>query len=264
VFKLALIQMRVDGGDKQANLARAEKAIAESAAAGAQVALLPEALNLGWTHRSARTDADEIPNGETCTRLRAAAQRHTVYVCAGVIERAGAERFNSAVLISPQGEVLLHHRKINELNIAHDLYALGDRLGVAQTPFGTLGLMICADGFAPGQVVSRTLSLMGATVILSPCAWAVPAEHDNIREPYGRVWLENYGTVARDFQVWIAGCSNVGAINDGPWRGRNCIGCSLVVGPDGEPVLRGPYGVDAETILFIDVTPHTRATRGGS
>lgn len=252
--------MRVDGGAKAANLARAEMSIARAAAAGAQVALLPEALNLGWTHGSARREADQIPDGETCVRLGAAAQRYGVFVCAGLIERAGVQRYNSAVLIDPQGKVLLHHRKINELDIAHDLYARGDRLGVAQTPFGTMGVMICADAFARGQVVSRTLGLMGASVILSPCAWAVPADHDNVREPYGRVWLDNYSPVAREFRLWIAGCSNVGPIVDGPWSGRKCIGCSLVMSPEGVSVSRGPYGVDAETILFVDVEPGLNRT----
>jgi len=34
------------------------------------------------------------------------------------------------VPIGPDGNLLLHHRKLNELDIAHDLYALGDRLQV--------------------------------------------------------------------------------------------------------------------------------------
>jgi predicted amidohydrolase len=262
VFKLALIQMRVDGGAKDSNLARAEERIAAAKAAGAQVVLLPETLNLGWTHRSAHTLADEIPGGATCTRLQAVAQRSGVYLCAGLVERAGHQLFNSAVLIGPDGRVLLQHRKLNELEIAHDLYAPGDRLAVARTPLGTFGLMICADAFARGQVVSRTLGLMGAEIILSPCAWAMPADHDNEREPYGQLWLDNYRPVARDFRLWIAGCSNVGWITDGPWQGRKCIGCSLVVGSDGEPVRRGPYGVEAETILIVDVTLDSRRLRG--
>lgn len=252
-MKLALIQMRVDGGAKEANLARAETRIAEAARAGADVVLLPETLSLGWTHRSARTEADPIPEGESCERLRAAAQRHRVFVCAGLVERAGPRIFNAAVLLHPRGDLLLHHRKLNELEFAHDLYARGDRLGVAQTELGTLGLMICADGFAPGQMVSRTLALMGAQVILSPCAWAVPADHDNACTPYGQVWLDNYGPVAREHRLWIAGCSNVGWITDGAWKGRRCIGCSLVMGPEGTPALRGPYGVDAEATLYVDI-----------
>ena len=104
---------------------------------------------------------------------------------------------------------------------------------------------------------------MGAQVILSPCAWAVPADHDNARVPYGWRWLECYCPVARDFQLWIAGCSNVGGINDGPWQGRQCIGNSLVVNPQGEPVLRGPYGMDAEALLFADVIPRVKRRGDG-
>jgi len=261
VFKLALIQMRVDGGAKKANLARAESLIVKAAEQGADVVLLPEALNLGWTHGSARKEAEEIIGGETCARLTAVARKHALFVCAGVVERAGESIFNSAVLIGPSGDLLLHHRKINELEIAHPLYATGDRLGVVDTAIGRVGLMICADGFAPGQALGRTLGLMGATIILSPCAWAVPAEHDNAREPYGKLWIDNYGVVARDYAVWIAGCSNVGWITDGPWLGRKCIGCSLVIGPDGKPMVRGPYGVDAEAVLVVDIDPRPSPTR---
>lgn len=253
VLNLALLQLRVTGGAPEANLARAEAGIAAAAAAGADVVLLPEALDLGWTHRSARSAAGEIPDGESCRRLRAAARRHGVHVCAGLIERAGPLVFNAAVLIDPAGEVILHHRKINELSIAHDLYAPGDRLAVARTPLGVFGVMICADGFAQGQSIGRALGLMGAEIILSPCAWAVPANHDGEREPYGRLWLDNYGPVARDYGLWIAGCSNVGPIDDGPWRGRICIGNSLVVGPDGQTALRGPFGPDAEAVLHVQI-----------
>lgn len=252
-FTLALVQMRVAPGDRDGNLSRAVQAIDEAAGQGAEVVLLPEALPVGWLDAATREAADAVPDGPTCQVFRDAARRAGVYVCTGVAERAGDCIYNAAVLIDDRGEVLLHHRKINELSFAHDLYARGDRLGVARTPWGVFGLMICADGFVDGQVVSRTLALMGARVILSPCAWAVPPDHDNAEEPYGALWREAYGTVARDARLWIAGASNVGRIGAGPWLGHHCIGCSLVVGPDGAPVAQGPYGRDAETIMYVSV-----------
>jgi len=264
VFRLSLIQMRVVCGNKSANLDHAARLVGEAARDGAQVILLPETMDLGWTHPAARTEADSIPDGGTCARLRAMAREHGVHLCSGLTERSGGRIFNAAVLISPAGEVLLHHRKLNELEIAHDCYAQGDRLAVAATPLGTFGLMICADAFARGQVVSRTLGLMGADIILSPCAWAVPADHDNHREPYGKLWLDNYGPVARDFRLWIAGCSNVGPLTAGPWRGHHCIGSSLVIAPDGRPALQGPYGMDAEKILSITIEPEARGRNGGT
>ena len=247
-MNLVLAQMLVEPGRPRENLARAGERIAAAASAGAEIVLLPECLDVGWTHSSARDLAGAVPDGESCQRLRAAAARHRVFVCAGLVESSEPDLFNAAVLIDPGGRVVLHHRKIHELDFARDRYATGDRLGVAETPWGRVGVMICADGFAPGQVISRTLAAMGARVILSPCAWAVPADHDHARDPYGALWLDNYGPVCRDTGVVIAGCSNVGPITAGPWAGRICIGNSLVVGADGE-IARGTYGVTADELV---------------
>jgi predicted amidohydrolase len=252
-FKLALVQMLVEGGQPEANLRRAARRIDEACRNGAQVVLLPEALDLGWTHSSARSQAQPIPDGASCRLLRDEARRHGIYLCAGIVESAGDRGFNSAVLIDPDGRVLIHHRKLNELDIAGDLYGPGDRLSVVETPFGRLGVMICADAFAFGQVISRTLGMMKAKLILSPCAWAVPADHDQAKEPYGQLWLDNYQPVCRDYRLWIAGASNVGWITDGPWKGRRCIGCSLVIDTNGNVAAQGPYGAEAETILYVTV-----------
>lgn len=260
-FQLAMIQMRVDGGAVKTNLDRASRRLEAARAAGADVALLPEAVDLGWTHPAALTEARPIPDGEPCRRLAADARKHGLLVCAGLTERAGDRVYNAAVLISPAGEVILHHRKLNELEIGHACYAQGDRLGVVETAFGRFGLMICSDAFVRGQTVGRTLGLMGADVILSPCAWAVPADHDNTREPYGALWLEHYGPVARDFRLWIAGVSNVGPITAGPWCGRKCIGNSLLIDPAGQTARCGPHGEAAETILHAGIRTVPRPAR---
>lgn len=261
-FKLALAQMSVVGGDLERNLRHAVEIIAAAARAGAQVVLLPEALDLGWTSPSARKLAEPIPGGRAFSAYRNAARKFGLYVCAGLTERAGECVYNAAVLVSPKGELLLQHRKLNELDIGHDVYDQGDRLGVAHTPLGTIGLMICADGYVRGQFVTRTLGLMGADVILSPSAWAVKPGYDNAKQPYGGIWRQSYGDVARDFRIWIAGCSNVGRISGGPWNGHSCIGCSLVVDPEGRPVLTGPYGEQADHLLMIKIKPEPRPARG--
>ncbi|MCK5248957.1 MAG: carbon-nitrogen hydrolase family protein, partial [Spirochaetaceae bacterium] len=145
LFKLAMIQMRVTGGDKKGNLRHADELIREAASQGAELTLLPECLDLGWTHPSSATLADSIPDGEACRTLRRAAAENDVYVCAGLTERSGNQVFNAAVLIDNHGEVILRHRKINELEIGWDNYSTGDRLNVVDTTFGRIGLMICAD-----------------------------------------------------------------------------------------------------------------------
>jgi predicted amidohydrolase len=261
-YKLAMVQMKVIGGDPEANLSNASDKIREAAESGARIALLPEALDFGWCHSSAREQAGPIPGGASFSALSSAAAENSIYVCAGIIERAGDKLYNSAVIISPSGELLLKHRKLNELDFAHALYDQGDRLNVAHTELGTLGLLICADAFAVEKTLSKSLGYMGADMILSPSAWAVPADHDNEKEPYGDTWRNAYKPICEIFKIWFVGVSNVGSVDDGEWTGWNCIGCSLAFNDKGEEVIQLPYGADAETIQYIDVELQERPARG--
>jgi predicted amidohydrolase len=254
--------MKVIGGDREANLRHAGAMITEAAQEGADIVLLPEAMDLGWTDPSALADAEPVPEGKTARFLSSCAKENHVYICSGLIEKEGDKVYNSAVIMDPAGEVILLHRKINELDIGHPYYALGDRLNVCPTEFGTIGLMICADASTGDRVIPRALSYMGADVILSPSSWAVPADHDNLQEPYGGMWKEAYQPVARDFRVWIASCSNVGWMTGGPWKGWKGIGCSMVIGPGGEEILQAPYGEDADTILYVNIVPEPRPGQG--
>jgi predicted amidohydrolase len=262
MFKLALAQMLVVGGGREANLARAGEMIARAAAGGARAVLLPECVDLGWMHPSAKTMAEPIPDGMTCRFFQDQARRHRVYLCGGLVERDQGAIHNSALLLDPAGEILLHHSKLNEIVPGHSTYAQGDRLAVVRTPLGTLGLMICADGFAEGHVITRTLGYMGADVILSPSAWAVRPEWDNVKTPYREWWRPHYAPVARDFEIWIASASNVGKIHHtDERRDWPCIGSSLVYGPDGEEKLCGSFGAEAVELLFIDIEPRPRPAR---
>lgn len=249
---LAMAQILVEGGQPQANLRRATERIGQAAERGCGIVVLPECLDLGWTHGCARSMAQPIP-GPHSDRLAEAARRHRIYIVAGLVEGAADRLYNAAVLIDPRGEIRLHHRKINELDIARDLYARGERLAVAETDLGVIGISICADNFAESLCIGHTLGRMGARLLLSPCAWAVKADHDNAREPYGDFWRRPYRELATTHGMTVVGVSNVGPMTDGPWKGRQCIGCSLAIGPDGEDLAQGPYGQDADEMIVIQI-----------
>jgi len=249
---IGLGQMTVVGGQREINLATAERFIAEAARLGCTVLVLPECLDLGWTHGSAATLAEPIP-GPTVERLCDAARRHRLHVVAGLVERDGDRCYNAAVLIDPGGTILLKHRKINELEIAHHLYALGTRLETVVTAFGVVGIPICADCLPASTVLGHSLARMGAQLLLSPCAWAVPADWDNVATPYGGTWNRSYGELARPYRMTVVGASNVGRLTDGPWAGRPCIGASRAVGPDGGLLLECAFGETAEELRTITV-----------
>jgi predicted amidohydrolase len=260
-FKVGMAQILVEGGRPQANLHRAIHALGQAAGRGCRLAVLPECLDLGWTDPAARELAKPIP-GPHVDLLAGAAREHGLYVAAGLVERADSRLFNAAVLLSPTGKILLHYRKINELDIALDLYSIGDRLGVVETELGRIGLAICADNFSSSLAIAHVLARMGAQLILSPSAWAVDADHDNQREPYGQLWRDAYTELTRLYDVTVIGVSNVGWITGGPWRGKKCIGCSLAMGPGGVVLAQGPYGEQAEGLVVVQVNSKPPIGRG--
>jgi len=251
-IRLAMGQMLVEAGKPDANLERAAAMMADAARGGAEIIVLPECLDLGWTHPSARELAEAIP-GARSEALCRAARRAGIHVVAGLTERARDRIYNAAVLVSAEGEILLKHRKINVLTMAQSLYATGDSLGVAETPFGTIGVDICADNFASSLALGHSLARMGAGMLLSPCAWVVDADYDNEKTPYGAMWREAYTTLARLYDITVVGVSYVGPMEDGAWASGKCIGCSLAVGPGGKVLAQGPYGEAAESLMIIDV-----------
>lgn len=260
-YQVALGQILVEGGRPQANLDRAVEAITTAASRGCRVVVLPECLDLGWTHPSAWDLAQPVPGPHSDCLARAARDCH-LYVAAGLVERAGNRIYNAAVLLSPEGEVLLHHRKINELDFALELYAVGDRLCVVDTELGRVGLDICADNLPGSLELGHALCRMGAQVIFSPNAWAVEPDHDQAADPYGADWLESYGELASIYDVTLIGVSNVGTITAGPWEGRLCIGRSLVVGPGGQVLAHASYGADAEEVITVQIEPQEAKARG--
>jgi predicted amidohydrolase len=259
--RIGLGQLLVEGGKPQDNLARAEAMIGRAADEDCRLVVLPECLDFGWTDPSAREGAQPIP-GPHAERLQAAAAGHSIHVVAGLVERDGDRLYNAALLIDPEGTIIWHHRKLNELDIGLELYDVGDRLGVVDTELGTVGVCICADNYWDSRAVGHVLCRMGAQLILSPSAWAVVPDHDEQRDPYGDDWLPSYTELARLYDVAVIGVSNVGMMTGGPWAGRPCIGKSLAVGPGGDVLAWGPYGVDAEALVTVDVPVSAPVARG--
>ena len=252
-IRLAMGQMRVDGGRLDENLRRAVGMIQRAAVRGCQLIVLPECLDVGWTHPSAPRLAQPVP-GSVSDRLSEAADAADIHVVAGLTELAGTRIYNSAVLISSQGQLLTKHRKINILDIAQNLYSTGNCLSVVETSLGTVGVAICADNFPDSLSLGHSLGRMGAQILLSPCAWAVDADYDNDRNPYGRdLWDPAYTTLARLYEMPVVGVSSVGPVTGGPWKGKQCIGSSLAVGADGEVVARAPFGPSAECLVEVEL-----------
>ena len=251
-YQLAMGQMLVQGGEIEQNLSRAKQMIMKAAAQDCRILVLPECLDIGWTYPEAKQLAQPIP-GKYSDALCEIAREKSIYVVAGLTERSGEKIYNSAIFISPNGELLLKHRKINLLSIEQNLYSTGDSLSVVETLLGVIGVNICADNFENSLVFGHSLARMGARIILSPSAWAIDVERDSEKESCTKNWKESYKTLAKLYDITVVGVSNVGWINAGVWKGKKCIGCSLAIGPGGNILAEGPYGESAESLVVVSI-----------
>ncbi len=260
-LKVGMIQMRVVFGETQTNIARAEVLVAQAAEQGAQICVLPECMDLGWANPEAVKLAYPIP-GKVSDAYCEIARKHHVWLVAGITEKSQERVYNTALLISDTGEILHKHRKINVLTGVEDVYAVGDAIAVTETPFGTIGIDICADNAVQSLSIGHTLARMGAQVILSPSAWAVRPDRDPVKEPYGNEWHVPYRQLSELFEIPVIGVSNVGSVPAGTWAGWRAIGNSIAYDSDGELKSVLPYGEDAECVRVIEVILKERKRMG--
>ncbi len=230
--RVGMGQLLVEGGEPIRNLSRASKMIAEAAEKKCQIILLPECLDMAWTHPSSKEEAQPIP-GLYSDILCEEAKKYGIYICAGLTELLDGKVYNTAIFINDKGVILLKYHKINLLVVEQDFYEVGKTLNVLDTPFGMVGVNICADNYIDGIHIGHTLARMGAQIILSPSSWTVDYSKTEEDDPYGEKWLKPYKILAEHYNMVILGTTSVGVIVGGPYEGKKSIGCSLAVGPDG-------------------------------
>lgn len=250
-IKIGMGQLLVEGGEPERNIGRARNMAAEAKALGCDILLLPECLDLAWTHPSCLTEAQPVP-GPHSDAMVAIAREHAMHVCCGLVERDGDKIYNTAILIDDHGRLLLKYRKINVLDVAFDMYSIGTSLSVVDTKFGPVGVNICSDNYRDSLDIGSVLGRMGARLILSPSSWTVDYSVTEQTNPYADKWAGPYHTLAELYDLVIVSATSVGTIVGGPYEGKKMVGCSLAVDKNG-PLISGGYNEFAGELLVVDV-----------
>lgn len=232
--------------DPAANLDRGLAMAAEGFAGGANVVVLPELAVPGYTVDPAvLTESAQTLNGPAVLAWQRAAAMGGGYVIAGLCERAGAQLFNSAVMVSGDG-VLACYRKAHPFADEKKVFAPGDAgFPVVTTPEGSFGICVCYD--LRFVEVLRILALQGAELVLVPSAWVRGFDRGTpgAQAPPGQV--TGLLVQANLNQVFVAAASFAG-----PGPGVGFLGCSVAAGPYGD-TLAGPLPADAEGVAFAHI-----------
>lgn len=126
---------------------------------------------LGWFYKKGETQsyqesiAETIP-GPATTTIGRLAQEHDCYISFGLSERADGKLFNAQVVISPEGDVIAKHRKIQ---IRNKVFTPGaqELVTVDIDGFKT-ALLICADARSPW--LRREIRRAKADIVLASLA----------------------------------------------------------------------------------------------
>ncbi|WP_223442224.1 carbon-nitrogen hydrolase family protein [Pseudomonas sp. BF-R-19] len=269
---IAIIQRPPVLLDRSATIARAVQSVAEAAAAGASLIVLPEQFIpgypswiwrlaagrdgavMGQLHARLLANAVDIANGDL-SELCEAARVHAVTIVCGINEcdrrHGGGTLYNSVVVIGTNGEVLNRHRKLMPTNPERMVHGFGDASGLrtVDTPVGRVGTLICWESYMP--LARYSLYAQGVEIYIAPTydsgdGWISTMRHIALE---GRCWVLGSGTLLRgsdipddfparmqlfpDPQEWI---------NDGD---------SVVVNPQGR-ITAGPLHREAG-ILYADI-----------
>ena len=117
--------------------------------------------------------AESVPDGPVCRVLSAAANKHRMYVLAGIVERRGPHVFNTAVIFGRDGELVGRYDKTHltfgELTAG---ISCGDSYPVFDLDFGRIGVHICYDEWFPE--VARYYAHQGVEILFLPVMGGKP------------------------------------------------------------------------------------------
>ncbi len=155
-FRVAAVQM-ISGGDVTANLAAASPLIAEAAAAGAKLVVLPEYFGIFGTKATDKVAMRE-PEGDGVQQrfLADEARRHGIWLVGGTVPLAcnDPDRVRSACLVyGPDGRRVARYDKIHLFAFALDeerydegrTIEAGTKPVAIELPCGRVGLSVCYD-----------------------------------------------------------------------------------------------------------------------
>ncbi len=244
-MRVALVQMNSQD-DKAANLERAEGLVAQAAAWGPDLVVLPELWTyLGPRKRHAEV-AEPIP-GETSELLARLAARYRFWLVGGSWLEAveGSERFyNTSLAFNPDGEIVARYRKLHLFDVEVDgkvyaesaTMAPGDEVVVAELGGAPVGLTICYDLRFPE--LYRRLAARGARLVTVPSAFTMETGKDH--------WEVLLRARAIENQVCV-----LAAAQCGPHPPANaCYGNAMIVDPWGTVLARAGY---REGVVVADV-----------
>jgi len=229
--------------DRAQNLTVAHDLLRRAAAAGAELAVLPEYVDYLGPGQTA--PKPEPIDGEFAAFFAAAARELGIWVHAGSFHETGPDEdhtYNTSLVFDPAGELAATYRKIHLYDVEipgrvsyqeSRSVAAGAETVVAEIAGLPTGLSICYDLRFPE--LYRRLAVGGAKLIVVPAAFMLHTGRDH--------WEVLLRARAIESQCYVVAAGQIG--NHEP--GRTCFGRSMIIDPWGTVLAQAPDTVGVVT-----------------
>jgi predicted amidohydrolase len=244
---VAVAQLALRVGELDANRQAAAAAVAEAAAAGAQLVVLPELSDSGYVlsdAAEARSLASPAAGGVTLREWCSLAARHHLTIAGGFCELGpDGNLYNSAAIVDISGPRAIY-RKAHLWGDEKKIFTPGGEAPpVVELPFGRVGLMICYDVEFPEWV--RLTALSGADLLAVPVAWTASGSPAPPGERSGEVIAVQGAAAANGMFIAVADrCQTE--------RGVDWLGGSVIIGRGGYPAA-GPLCENRTAVLTATI-----------
>lgn len=217
-----------------------------AAAENADIVILPECVWPAYMISSPDEYFDARRGGmpsdrEFIAHLCDLARNHKIAICAGYIAEPGDRLANAAALIDSSGKLLGVRHKCFLWDFDYELFEPGHNIRPVDTPWGPIGIMICADARLPE--IPATLAARGARLILQPTAWVNCGTPERLWNPQPELLIPDR---AREFGLPIASASKWGAEG-----GVTFVGSSIVCDSGGRVLAK--CGVSQTELIVAEV-----------
>jgi omega-amidase len=235
MIKISLAQMAFKFGEVEYNLNRVIDWVGEAAESGCDLILLPELWASGYDLENWSLYATSLDEG-LFQKLAGLAKEKRIAIGGSLLEEKDGLAYNTFVLFGDNGEKLGIYRKIHRFRLLNEekWLAAGDKLVMAKTPWGQVGLSICYDLRFPEMF--RPFGISGAQMILIVAEW-----------PERRIahWSKLLQARAIENQIFVAGVNKVGES-----KGVKLGGHSAIIDPWGVPAIEGS---DSEEQVMVEI-----------
>ena len=233
--------------DKAANIETAERLVAQAAATGADVVVLPEKWNAIGDAAVSHATAEPIDGGESVEAMSRWSRQHGITLVGGSIteRREGREKLsNTSLVFDPEGEIVAAYRKIHlfDVEVGGVVYREseaeepGEEPVVAELEDWKLGLTVCYDVRFPE--LYRILALEGAELVTVPAHFTTPTGKDH--------WHVLLRARAIENQLYVAAAAQTGET----LPGKPAYGRSLIADPWGIVLAQAP---DEQTVITAEL-----------